>query len=123
MLQTFCARYVRVRPLSLAKLTLALQTELLDAYSENGKESPQSFSIQPAVLTELEIGFHHATFAWSNDSDGSVTPSGRRFALRIEDELKFKKGKINLVIGPTGSGKTSLLMALLGECLRLDTCG
>ncbi|RXW15228.1 hypothetical protein EST38_g10627 [Candolleomyces aberdarensis] len=25
------------------------------------------------------------------------------------------EGKINLVVGPTGSGKTSLLMALLGE--------
>ena len=27
----------------------------------------------------------------------------------------FKQGKINLIIGPTGCGKTSLLMALLGE--------
>ncbi len=27
----------------------------------------------------------------------------------------FHKNSINLVIGPTGSGKTSLLMALLGE--------
>ncbi|EED81004.1 predicted protein, partial [Postia placenta Mad-698-R] len=29
--------------------------------------------------------------------------------------LVFKQGRINLIIGPTGSGKTSLLMALLGE--------
>lgn len=28
--------------------------------------------------------------------------------------LKFKKGKLNLIVGPTGSGKSSLLMALLG---------
>ena len=35
--------------------------------------------------------------------------------LHIDDELFFKRGKINLVVGPTGSGKTSLLMALLGE--------
>jgi ABC-type transport system involved in cytochrome bd biosynthesis fused ATPase/permease subunit len=27
----------------------------------------------------------------------------------------FRKGKINLIVGPTGCGKTSLLMALLGE--------
>lgn len=27
----------------------------------------------------------------------------------------FQKGKINLILGPTGSGKTSLLLALLGE--------
>lgn len=36
--------------------------------------------------------------------------------LHVEEELVFKRGKINMIIGPTGSGKTSLLMALLGEC-------
>lgn len=34
--------------------------------------------------------------------------------LRIENELTFKQGYINLIVGPTGSGKTSMLMALLG---------
>ena len=29
--------------------------------------------------------------------------------------MVFLRGKINLVLGPTGAGKTSLLMALLGE--------
>ncbi|KAF9469452.1 P-loop containing nucleoside triphosphate hydrolase protein [Collybia nuda] len=44
-----------------------------------------------------------------------VTPSKRRFRLHIDEELIFRKGSINLIVGPTGSGKTSLLMALLGE--------
>jgi energy-coupling factor transporter ATP-binding protein EcfA2 len=44
-----------------------------------------------------------------------LTPSRQTFRLRIDDEVKFKQGAINLVIGPTGSGKTSVLMALLGE--------
>ncbi len=35
--------------------------------------------------------------------------------LSIDDEVFFHSGKINLIIGPTGAGKTSLLMALLGE--------
>ena len=35
--------------------------------------------------------------------------------LRVDGEVVFKQGCINLVVGPTGSGKTSLLMALLGE--------
>jgi ABC-type multidrug transport system fused ATPase/permease subunit len=60
------------------------------------------------------IGFRDATFAWSNDVDGSLTPSKRKFVLRIEDELIFKHDCINLIVGPTGSGKTSMLMALLG---------
>ena len=35
--------------------------------------------------------------------------------LRVNEEVLFKRGCINLIVGPTGSGKTSLLMALLGE--------
>ena len=44
-----------------------------------------------------------------------MTPSRQVFRLRIDDSLVFKKGKFNLLIGPTGSGKTSVLMALLSE--------
>ena len=63
-----------------------------------------------------DIGFGRAEFSWSNEkTDGTVTPSRRTFRLSIDDEVKFKKGAFNLVIGPTGSGKTSVLMALLGE--------
>ena len=65
------------------------------------------------------IGFHNASFTWANDSAKlAVTPGGSRkraFMLHIDEELFFKRGKLNLIVGPTGSGKTSLLMALLGE--------
>jgi ABC-type multidrug transport system fused ATPase/permease subunit len=61
------------------------------------------------------IGIKHSTFSWSNDSDGTYTPSRRTFLLRVEDEVLFKPHAINLIVGPTGSGKTSMLMALLGE--------
>ena len=65
------------------------------------------------------IGIHHASFTWANDSSKlAVTPGGTRkrmFMLHVDEELFFKRGKINLIVGPTGSGKTSLLMALLGE--------
>ena len=44
-----------------------------------------------------------------------VTPGRRNFRLRIEGELFFRRGAINMIIGPTGAGKTSILMALLGE--------
>ena len=63
------------------------------------------------------IGFQNASFTWSNDdvNDGVLTPARRRFTLRVDGELLFKRGCFNLIVGPTGSGKTSLLMALLGE--------
>ncbi|KAJ6594858.1 P-loop containing nucleoside triphosphate hydrolase protein [Mycena capillaripes] len=87
------------------------KTELLDAFTE--KETPELFTPDPAA--EQQIGFRNATFAWSKESDGSLTRSQRQFLLKIEGELLFQRGRINLVVGPTGSGKTSLLMALLGE--------
>ena len=67
-----------------------------------------------AALTSQEkgIGFKQATFTWSSEE-----ATERDFRLVIEDELIFEKGKMNLVVGPTGSGKTSLLLALLGGFL------
>lgn len=40
--------------------------------------------------------------------------------LHVEDELLFKRGCINLIVGSTGCGKTSLLMALLGKLFRFS---
>lgn len=53
------------------------------------------------------IGFEKATFAWNSKS-------AKDFKLRDID-VAFKPGKLNVIVGPTGSGKTSLLLALLGE--------
>ncbi|KAI0833082.1 P-loop containing nucleoside triphosphate hydrolase protein [Hypoxylon sp. FL0890] len=59
------------------------------------------------------IGFRDATFIWGGKdtiaADGSM-------AFRLLDlDIDFKIGKLNIIAGPTGSGKTSMLMALLGE--------
>ncbi|KAJ7246793.1 hypothetical protein B0H12DRAFT_753891 [Mycena haematopus] len=115
-------------------------TELLDQFAD-ANDNPAAEFLASQEIEELEtaspeseeIGFRDATFTWSNDIDGSVTPRDgaatptsssfstavkeqqHRFRLRIDDELLFKKGRFNLVLGPTGAGKTSLLMALLGE--------
>jgi len=92
-----------------------LQTELLDAFTE--KETNSQYFTSADLDQQQEIGFRNASFTWSDDVDGSLTPSKRKFMLQIEDELIFKKGCINLVIGETGSGKTSLFMALLCQFL------
>ncbi|KAJ3985397.1 hypothetical protein F5890DRAFT_1510435 [Lentinula detonsa] len=89
-------------------------TELLDSFSEKTVES-QNYIIPADVVPDPQvIGFCNATFAWSSEH-GSLTPSKRRFMLRIEGEVLFKRNCVNLIIGETGSGKTSLLMALLSE--------
>src|ERR1700749_2164966 len=64
---------------------------------------------------DTKIGFSDATFLWSKEEqNGYATPS-RNFRLHIDGDLYFMKDKINLIVGPTGSGKTSILHALLGE--------
>jgi ABC-type uncharacterized transport system fused permease/ATPase subunit len=87
----------------------------LDSFTDKTNDETFEYIAQDSQIDPNEIGFRNAVFSWSNTNHGSITPSGRQFTLRIEDELFFKHGCINLVIGPTGSGKTSLLMALLGE--------
>ncbi|KAJ6606134.1 hypothetical protein DFH09DRAFT_1119386 [Mycena vulgaris] len=59
-----------------------------------------------------KLALTDATFSWSSDDDST---SQRHFLLCIDGPLFFKPNCINLIVGPTGSGKTSILMALLGE--------
>ncbi|KAF4617819.1 hypothetical protein D9613_006245 [Agrocybe pediades] len=95
-------------------------TELLDRFTPSNKDNVLSrvdaYDAGEEADSDNRIGFRNATFAWSaDDLDGSLTPSSRNFRLHIEDDLFFKRNCINMIVGPTGSGKTSILMALLGE--------
>lgn len=63
------------------------------------------------------IGFEHATFSWGG-KDMTDQTAADAFKL-MELDLKFRVGQLNVVAGPTGSGKTSLLMGLLGEMTKL----
>lgn len=89
-------------------------TELLDEFDPNSKDTTIADNVK--ANADL-IGIRNASFTWTNEPTGTFTPgsSRRNFTLRINDEMVFRKGKINLIVGPTGCGKTSLLMALLGE--------
>jgi hypothetical protein len=74
--------------------------------------SPSSHS----AATE-RLGFHQAVFQWETPED--VSPS--RFQLGPLD-LIFPSEGLTLVRGPTGSGKTALLSALLGGNHYTCTC-
>ncbi|KAF7290261.1 Multidrug resistance-associated ABC transporter protein [Mycena indigotica] len=91
-----------------------IQTELLDEFSP--KDTDAAALLGDAAAADERIGFRNAPFAWAREADGARTRTrARRFQLKVDGEVLFAQGKINLVIGPTGAGKTSLLMALLGE--------
>lgn len=69
-------------------------------------------------LDSPRIGFDNATLSWGSLKSGSNNsgPENSSDAFRlIGMNIPFHIGKLNVIAGPTGSGKTSVLMALLGE--------
>ncbi|CCM00579.1 uncharacterized protein FIBRA_02614 [Fibroporia radiculosa] len=122
------SRQVSPFPLSMSYLTVGAakvsldrvneflhETELLDQFSSGTSDSV--FSSEFPGNDNDVIGIRDAAFTWTSSNDGTLTPgpNQRNFTLRIEGEVTFKRGYTNLIVGPTGSGKTSMLMALLGE--------
>ncbi|KAL1970957.1 hypothetical protein VTN77DRAFT_2791 [Rasamsonia byssochlamydoides] len=68
-----------------------------------------------------KIGLDRATLTWSTSKCKAGAPVGESDAFRLIDiDVSFRLGKLNVIAGPTGSGKTSLLMALLGEMKLLE---
>ncbi|KAL9101333.1 MAG: hypothetical protein Q9163_003401 [Psora crenata] len=66
---------------------------------------------------EVVIGFDNATLTWGS-KDARSADAQKAFHM-IDLDVRFMIGRLNIVAGPTGSGKTSLLMALLGEMTLL----
>ncbi|KAH3683179.1 hypothetical protein WICPIJ_005848 [Wickerhamomyces pijperi] len=93
-------------------LSFAIQSKVsMDRIQEFLSEEESSKYEQ---LTEVpntgKVGFKNASFSWNLNSETD-------FKLR-DLNVEFKKGKLNVIIGATGSGKTSMLMALLGEMTK-----
>jgi len=63
-----------------------------------------------------KIGFLDATLEWYSSSKSSSSPSVFRLGPL---DFVFPTGKLSLISGPTGSGKSALLMALLGGMFLL----
>jgi ABC-type uncharacterized transport system fused permease/ATPase subunit len=99
-------------------LTSAVQAELLDRYT------PAKHGSDTSATHLQELGVAHSSFMWSVDTvaeDGAKAPNRTAFRLTIADPVIFARGKLNMITGSTGSGKTSLLLALLGEMHYVPT--
>ncbi|KAF4608742.1 hypothetical protein EYR40_001089 [Pleurotus pulmonarius] len=87
------------------------KTELLDSFADDGELSAAVAPSHP-IAGSQDVIIRDASFTW--DAEKPVPGQPRRnFVLKIDGEVTFKRNAINAILGPTGSGKTSLLMALL----------
>ncbi|KAF7982635.1 hypothetical protein HWV62_27065 [Athelia sp. TMB] len=90
--------------------------------TDNVIVSPADRDIDP------RLGFQHASFKWNEveEKQGDLAPgttdaelqAEHRFELRDIDVI-FPDGKLSMITGPTASGKSAMLMALLGEMTLL----
>ncbi|KAF7299044.1 hypothetical protein MIND_00852700 [Mycena indigotica] len=74
-------------------------TEMLDSPMADASTTQQS----------SKIGIQDTEFSWS------VSAGADEFRLRVKAPILFMPGVINIILGPTGVGKTAMLLALLGE--------
>ncbi|QRW13623.1 ABC transporter transmembrane region [Ceratobasidium sp. AG-Ba] len=75
----------------------------------NGSFVWNSSQTQTAESVHEDAAQHQRTLSFDDDDDSET-----RFEL-LDVDLTIPEGKLTLVTGPTASGKTALLMALLGE--------
>lgn len=75
----------------------------------------------PVAVSGETIVFDNATVAWpkKEDPDAAPEPTEERSMLR-DVSLSFPEGKFSIVAGKTGSGKSLLLAAILGEVKLLS---
>ncbi|KAJ5653274.1 hypothetical protein N7490_000277 [Penicillium lividum] len=89
----------------------------------NEEETEKYDQLRDSSDGPTQIGLQNATLTWgtSKPSPQPSSSSGNTDAFRlINMNVNFPLGRLSIVAGPTGSGKTSLLMALLGEMNLLE---
>lgn len=95
-----------------------LTTDALDAWvSINRIEEYLNAPEKSEYIVPSEsVSFENAAFAWPSDSQDEDPD---RFILR-EVNLRFPANELSVISGPTGSGKSLLLAAILGEADRIS---
>ena len=90
-----------------------LTTDLLDAWVsvKRIEEYLNSPEVSIVAKPSHEVAFDNATIAWPEDED---VADEDRFVLRNVN-VTFPKGELSVISGKTGTGKSLMLSAILGE--------
>ncbi|CAO3645196.1 unnamed protein product [Cunninghamella blakesleeana] len=99
-------------------ITTAVSLRRIDNYlQQKDIQEPSEYDI--IYNQSSKIGFENATIDWIsiNSTDKKLTNnSPSTFSLKNIDVM-FPKDELSLICGPTGSGKTLMLLGLLGEAI------
>jgi ABC-type multidrug transport system fused ATPase/permease subunit len=88
---------------------------------ETGKYKQLGCAAAAPESDEVKLGFKDATFTWGGILPIESNPSINRDPFKLIDlSVDFQVGRLNVIAGPTGCGKTAMLMALLGEMNLLN---
>ncbi|KAG0185773.1 hypothetical protein DFQ28_008806, partial [Apophysomyces sp. BC1034] len=88
----------------------------IDSYLKE-EEVPLPPLIDPT--SEVSIGLENATIGWNSTQDvsGSAQTSPSNGFVLKDVTAQFPNGEMSLICGATGSGKTLLILSLLGEAV------
>lgn len=82
------------------------------------EETAKYANVRPrSAASDPVVGFTSATFTWASIDDALADPT----VFKVENlNVNFPQGKLSLIVGPVGSGKSTILLSLLGETNRLS---
>lgn len=98
--------HVQESKVSIDRIEEFLSEEETDKFEQLGRENIDENG-------NRVIGFRDATFIWGSKT--TVAEDGSMAFRLLDLDVEFQIGKLNVITGPTGCGKSSMLMALLGE--------
>jgi len=121
---------------SMKRIQAYLEEDEVESWASSIKLEQETRKPQP--IPGSQVGFHEAAFRWhatavetrdallagtlggsAREEEDQIHKPNRSFLLGHLN-IGFPAGKLSLITGPTGCGKSSLLAALLGEMDRVS---
>ncbi|KAH7145916.1 hypothetical protein B0J13DRAFT_525434 [Dactylonectria estremocensis] len=103
--------HVQETKVSIDRVEEFLKEEETEKYEQLGLDNVDEHGVR-------RLGLDNATLIWGGKN--TVAEDGSRAFRLMDINVDFRLGKLNIIAGPTGSGKTSMLMGLLGEMTLIE---
>jgi ABC-type multidrug transport system fused ATPase/permease subunit len=96
--------------MSIERITKFLLSEEISDYVKKSVEISDCKDVKPIY----RVMINKSVFTWSDVGTNLIEQSRKRTKLKI-DNFTIKKGELVAVVGPVGSGKSTLVSAILGD--------